>query len=112
MPNTADEMKELQAIMDTLPDSSGHEQERREHTLTKADVLLVYRVARLANVPHSCPFQGEETSTLHSVAKNINTTQKIATVIMVTGIVSTILGGVWFALKHVANEWIHGGVFK
>jgi hypothetical protein len=102
-------INELHEIMAELPDSSGHEHERREHSLTKADVLLIYRIAKLASVTHECPFQGEETGTLHSVARNINATQKIATIIVVTGFVTTILSGLWFAIKHVATEWIHTG---
>lgn len=112
--NETEDLRELQKIMDALADEfHSHNGERREHSLTKADVMLIYRIAKMAYVPHTCPFKGEETGTLHSIAKNINATQKIATFIMVTGLVSAILSGVWFAIKHIVTEWVHtGGTLK
>lgn len=108
------EVDKLQDIMDSLPDSAEHVgMERREYSLTKGDVLLIYRIAKVANAPHKCPFGGEEQDTLQSVAKNINRTQKIASAIVITGTVTAILSGLWFALKHVFTEWVmKGGQIK
>ena len=99
----------LNHIMRELPDHTEYSgTERREYSLTKGDVMLIYRIAKVAS-GHECPFKNDESMTLQQVARNINITQKIATLFMVTGLVTTILGGIWFALKHLATEFIHNG---
>lgn len=105
------DIEKLQLVIDDLPDKNDFTgNERREYSLTKSDVLLIYRIAKIANSPHPCPFESEESQTLQTVAKNINRTQKIASGIIIVGTTTAILSGVWFALKHVFIEWVKVGV--
>lgn len=113
MDNQETEVDRLQDIMEALPDSTEHVgTERREYSLTKGDVLLIYRIARVANMPHTCPFEGEEQDTLKSAAKNINRTQKIASVVIITSLVSGMLIGIWAVVKIAITDFIKTGGFK
>lgn len=113
MPEELTEVEKLQDVIDTLPDRNDHTgNERREYSLTKGDVLLIYKIATIANKPHVCPFEQEETQTLNMVAKNINRTQKIAAGIVITGVTMSVLAGVWMAIKHFFLEWVKQGVIK
>lgn len=101
----------LNDIMAELPDSSIHTEERRKYSLTKDDVLIIFRIAKIAS-GHQCPFEGIEKSeadTIMSVGTSITRTQKIATGILITGIVGAVISGIWYAIKHVVTEWVHGG---
>lgn len=101
------EVDKLQDIMESLPDSAEHSgQERREYSLTKGDVLLIYRIAKIASTPHVCPFEGDEQATLQTVAVNINRTQKIASVVVVTSLVTGMLSGTFFIIKSYIVGWI------
>lgn len=102
------DVEQLEVIMQTLDNSTElhHGGERREYSLTKGDVMMIYRIAKIAGTEHICPFQGEERTTLQGVAKNINRTQKIAAGIIIVGTTTAILSGIWFALKHVFSEWV------
>lgn len=105
--NQETEVDKLQDIMESLPDSSEHPgQERREYSLTKGDVLLIYRIARVANMPHVCPFADEEKDTLRSAAKNINKTQKIASVVIITSLVTGMITGIVMMVKSAILSWI------
>jgi len=85
--NQETEVDKLQDIMQSLPDSTEHiGVERREYSLTKGDVLLIYRIAKVANTPHVCPFEGEEQETLKSSARNMIKTQRIASMVIISGI--------------------------
>lgn len=108
------EVDRLQDIMESLPDSAAHTgSERREYSLTKGDVLLIYRIAKVANAPHVCPFEGDEQDTLQAVAKNINKTQKIASVLIITGVVTGMLSGIWYVIVHILKEFVQkGGALK
>jgi hypothetical protein len=108
--NQETEVDKLQDIMESLPDSVAHDgPNRREYSLTKGDVLLIYRIAKVANQPHACPFPKDEVDTLTSVAKNVNRTQKLASGIIIMGLVSGVLTGMWFAIKHIITEFVHNG---
>jgi len=101
------EVDKLRDIMESLPDAADHAgNERREYSLTKGDVLLIYRIAKVANIPHTCPFVDEERETLSNVAKNINRTQKIASGLVITGIVAGILSGIVYMVKTAIISWI------
>lgn len=111
--NQETEIDRLQDIMESLPDSTEHPgAERREYSMTKGDVLLIYRIAKLANAPHVCPFESEESETLQSVAKNINKTQKIASVLIITGVVTGMLSGIWYTVVHMMKEFVKAGGVK
>lgn len=113
MPDTQvdKEIDQLQEIMDELfeeaPDVTT---ERRKYSLTRGDVILIYRIAKIARANHICPFEEEEAKTLQTVANSITKTQKIASAIIITAAVTTVLSGVWFAIKHVFTEWVKGGI--
>ena len=104
----------LQEIMASLPDTAAYVgSERREYSLTKGDVLLIFKIAKVASSKHVCPFVEEETEALQSIARNVNKTQKVASSLIIMGTVGAILSGLWFAIKHVATEWVHaGGMIK
>ena len=106
--NQETEVDRLKDIMESLPDANDYApgQQRREYTLTKGDVLLIYRIARVAMVPHICPFATEEAGTLQAVAKSINKTQKIAGLLIVTAIVTGTLTGIWKAGMHFFEEYV------
>jgi tetrahydromethanopterin S-methyltransferase subunit F len=107
MPPTQEtEVDQLRDIMESLPDSSAYEGERREYTLTKGDVLLIYRIAKVANTPHVCPFERDDVETLQSAAQNISRTQKIASVVIVTALVGGMISGIWFALKLLILDFV------
>jgi predicted secreted protein len=108
------DIEKLQEIMATLPDTSNHPgMERREYSLTKGDVLLIFKIAKVASSSHVCPFEEEESDVLLSIAKNANKTQRLASSIIIMGTVSAVLSGLWFAIKHVCTEWEHlGGSIK
>jgi predicted secreted protein len=100
----------LQDIMDDLPDSADDTgAERREYSLTRGDVMLIYKIARIANQPYVCPFDKEESSTLQSVAKNINKTQKITSILIITGVVTGTLSGIWYAIVHILTDFVRTG---
>jgi hypothetical protein len=102
------EVDRLQDIMESLPDSLADHAgpERREYSLTKGDVLLIYRIAKVANLPHNCPFKGEEQETLQSVAKNINRTQKIASWVIITSLVTGMLTGIGYAIRAAVTQFL------
>jgi hypothetical protein len=106
--NQETEIDKLKDIMESLPDSTEFPEhmKRREYSLTKGDVLLIYRIAKVANAPHVCPFKDEEQDTLANVAKNINRTQKIASVVIITGLVTGMLSGTLFAVKAAILGWL------
>ncbi len=105
--NQETEVDRLQDIMEALPDSAEHfGQERREYSLTKGDVLLIYRIAKVANMPHVCPFEGDERDTLQSVAKNINKTQKIASIVIITSLVGGMISGTVLMIKSYIVAWM------
>jgi hypothetical protein len=109
MPDLAEQsdVDKLEVIMQILPDAADYpKSERREYSLTKGDVLIIFRIAKIAQTPHVCPFEGDEQDTLVSVAKNINRTQKIASVVIITGLVTGMLSGTWFAVKAALIGWI------
>jgi tetrahydromethanopterin S-methyltransferase subunit F len=107
MPPTQEtEVDQLRDIMESLPDSAEHPGEnRREYTLTKGDVLLIYRIAKVANTPHVCPFEKDDVETLQSAAQNISRTQKIASIVIVTALVGGMVSGIWFALKLLVLDF-------
>jgi len=109
MPDQTD-IEKLKDVIDELPDKNDFTgSERREYSLTKGDVLLIYKIAMIANKPHICPFVDEELDTLKSVAKNISKSQKIATSIIITGCTVAIFSGIWVAVKHAFLEWVKVG---
>ena len=64
MDDVRSEVIRLQEIIDQLPEHNGLDphQRRREYSLTKGDVILIYKIAKVASVPHLCPFEGDEAS--------------------------------------------------
>jgi hypothetical protein len=93
--------------MESLPDSAEHPGEnRREYTLTKGDVLLIYRIAKVANTPHVCPFEKGDVETLQSAAQNISRTQKIASYVIVVALLGGMLSGIWYALKLLVIDFV------
>lgn len=103
-------IERLDDIMDDLPDSCDYAgAERRKYSLTKGDVMLIYRIARIASISHDCPFKDDEPQVLRDVAVSITKTRKIAFTILITGIVTATLAGVWSSLKHVFLEWVKVG---
>jgi len=76
------------------------ETERRKMTLTEADIESI----REAMACHTCSFSADQVATLKSTADNLNSTQKIATRFIIYGLVVSVLGGMGFALKHIAVE--------
>jgi len=113
MPNHDTDVEKLREIIDDLPDSSDHAgMERREYSLTKGDVLLIYKIAKIAG-GHDCPFQEEESRTLQSVAKNINRTHTLAYTAIVLGLVGATLSGLLLLAKYIIVEFVkHGGSLK
>ena len=104
------EMEQLQDIMEDLPEAADYAgPERREYSLTKGDVMMIYKIARIAYTSHVCPFKGDEADTLATVAKNINRTQKIASTVIVTSIVGGMLTGIWYILSHIVKEFVKSG---
>jgi len=96
----------LEEIMAMLPDPEDHTNcERRRFSLTQEDVLVIYRIAKAAG-NHHCPFEKDESDALKSVAQNMNRTQKIATIVFITGSVTAILSGMWYMIVHVAVDWV------
>lgn len=105
-----DEVGKLQEIMSSLPDSAdfpGHE--RREYSLTKADVLLIYKIAKVANASHICPFDGDERETLRSWARNVSASQKIASGAIIIALVTGMLSGTWFLIIHFVKAFVATG---
>ena len=113
MTNHDADVEKLREIIDDLPDSSDHAgMERREYSLTKGDVLLIYKIAKIAG-SHDCPFAEDESSTLQSVAKNINRTQNLASGAIIVGLVGATMSGLFFLVKYIVVEFIkHGGSLK
>lgn len=105
--NQETEVDKLQDIMESLPDSTEHIGiERREYSLTKGDVLLIYRIAKVANSPHVCPFEGEERETLKTAASGMIKTQRIASVVVITALVTGMVSGVFIMVKSFLISWI------
>lgn len=100
-------IEKLQKVMEELPDSTDISgPERREYSLTKGDVLLIYKIATIANAPCQCPFDKEEQSLLQGMAKNMNKTQKIASSVLIYGVATAVLSAIWFAVVHAFKEWV------
>ena len=105
--NQETEVDKLQDIMQSLPDSTEHiGVERREYSLTKGDVLLIYRIAKVANTPHVCPFEGEEQETLKSSARNMLKTQRIASMVIITALVTGMVSGIFMMVKNFVINWL------
>lgn len=106
------DVEKLQDIMDDLRveiEYHGSSQERRKYSLTEGDILLIYKIAKIANNKHVCPFEEAEQDTLKGVASNISRTQKVASVLIITGLVTAIGSGVWVAIRHFILEWVKTG---
>lgn len=106
---TASEVIKLQEIIDALPTHNGEGPERRQYSLTKGDVILIYKIARVAAVPHVCPFEGEDAAVLQGVAKSVTRTQKIAGVAIITALIGGILSGAWYAAMALVREFVQNG---
>jgi len=105
------DIEKLEKVIDELPDKNDFTgTERREYSLTKGDVLLIYKIAKIASLPHVCPFEDEEKDTLNSVAKNINRTQKIASGVIITGLVTGVLWGIWHTIVYMAKQFASGKI--
>lgn len=106
---TSSRMDMLQEIIDSLPSAENPPKERRSNALTKGDVMIIYKIASIANEPHVCPFEGDDATVLHNVARNITRTQKIASGVIITGIVGGILTGVWAIVTYAIKQFISNG---
>ena len=95
------EVDRLRDIMGSMPENANF-----ESSLTRGDVMLIYRIARVANTPHVCPFEKDDIETLQSTAKNLNNTHKIASYVIIVALVGGAIGGIWKALVLLATDFI------
>lgn len=109
---TSSRMEQLQEIIDTLPSAENPPKERRSNALTKGDVMIIYRIAAIANEPHVCPFAGDDAVTLHNVAKNVTRTQTIASGVIITALVAGTLTGIWKVVAYAVKQFILNGGIK
>ena len=109
MITTSDTLEKLQEIIDTLEDSQG---EKKSNSLTKNDVMVIYRISRIAADPHVCPFSPQKAAILNNVADNVSKTQKIAAGVLIAGVVSGILGGSWKLIVFAVSQFITHTVAK
>jgi len=79
---------------------------RRKSVLTEDDLLAIQEVLSCSK----CSFTADEADTLKSFAKNVNRTQKIAFVIIVTSVVTSILAGVVAAIKYYIVNFLMKGI--
>jgi hypothetical protein len=105
-----DKLERIQEIVSTLP-SGDDDQGGTYRSLTKGDVMVIYRIARIAMDPHSCPFSGDDVLVLQDVAGNITKTRKITFFVLVSGLVGGLLSGLWFTISHVLKEFAATGGF-
>ena len=84
--------------------------ERRVSTLTDDDLQ---RIADIMTCNKCGSFTTEEAHTLKSFASNINRTQRIATWIIISGMVVSVVSGVIAAVKYyLLNVVLKGGNLK
>lgn len=99
-----DEMKQLQEIMDELPNTGEFSPERRKYSLTQGDVMMIYKIARVAYSSHTCPFKNGEAETLHDIAVSVSKSRSIAATSFITAIVTAIVSGAGYLIWHVIKE--------
>lgn len=110
--STGEKLDLIQEIVNSLP-SGDDDQGGPYRSLTKGDVMVIYRIARIAVDPHACPFAGPEVAVLRDVAGNITKTRKVSFVVLVTGLVGGLLSGLWFMIVHFVKELVAtGGIIK
>lgn len=107
--NDETDLERLQEIMDELPDQGDFNPERRKYSLTKADVLMIYKIARIALPEHICPFKDGEAKTLKGMAGSVSRTQKLASVLVATAIIGAIISGIGAGLMHLVRDFIQNG---
>ena len=101
----------LNDIMAGLPDPSEHTDERRRYSLTKDDVIIIFRIAKIAS-GHVCPFDGledGESEIIQTMARSVNRTQKIASIVLITALVTSTVSGIAYAIKVVFTDIIKIG---
>lgn len=79
--------------------------EKRKAVLTEADLEAIAERIQCNN----CAFSEAESATLRSFAKSINTTQRVASWVIITGTVTAVLSGIWKAVTFYLNNVILKG---
>jgi predicted secreted protein len=99
MDETTVELEKLQEIINHLPEES---------SLTPEDLLMIYRIAKLAQVAHNCPFDQDKREMLSTIAGTTLKTQKIASVVIITGLVTGMMSGIWYMVTHTFMDLVKG----
>lgn len=104
------EMDQLQEIMDELPESGDYSPERRKYSLTQGDVMLIYKIARIAYSSHVCPFRANgEAETLHDIAVSVSKSKSIGATAAITAIVTAFISGAGYVIWHALKDALAAG---
>ena len=79
----------------------------RKSVLTEEDLNKIAEAVRCGN----CQFNRDEADTLKKFASSVNKTQRIASWVIITGIVGSVLSGTYHAIKYyIVNVIMKDGV--
>lgn len=78
----------------------------RRMTLTKHDIEAIVAAMKCG----TCAFTPDEASTLKKFASSVNRTERFASWLIIAGIVTSVLTGIWAAVKYyLVNVILKGG---